>query len=374
MTTIPLARPDLDERDHEAVLEVLRSAHLSLGPRLPEFERAVARYAGTRRAVAVNSGTSGLHLLVRALGLGPGDEVVTTPFSFIASANAPLFEGAVPVFADIDATTWDLDPEAAAAAVTPRTKAILPVHVFGRPAPMPAYLALAERHGLAVIEDSCEAIGTTLDGRMAGSFGSGGVYAFYPNKQITTGEGGVIVTDDEALADECVALRNQGRGGGGGWLEHDRLGYNYRLSEIHCALGLSQLAKLEGFIAERERVVGLYRERLAELPEILPPAPAAQGQRISWFVFVICLREGHVREQRDRLLAALGSRGIGCRNYFVPIHLQPFYRDRFGYEPGSFPVTESVAARTIALPFWNRMGEAEVEKVVGALRESLSEL
>jgi perosamine synthetase len=324
--------------------------------------------------VAVNSGTSGLHLLVRALGLGPGDEVVTTPFSFIASANAPLFEGAVPVFADIDALTWDLDAEAAAAAVTPRTRALLPVHVFGRPAPMPAYLELAARHGLAVIEDSCEALGSTLDGRMAGSFGSGGVYAFYPNKQITTGEGGVIVTDDEALAEACVALRNQGRGGGGGWLEHDRLGYNYRLSDIQCALGLSQLSRLETFISQRERVVGLYREALAELPEVQAPVPAAPGQRVSWFVYVVCLREGFEREQRDRVLAGLSERGIGCRNYFVPIHLQPFYRERFGYGPGSFPVTESVAARTIALPFWNRMGEAEVGRVVEALRESLEEL
>jgi perosamine synthetase len=374
MKTVPLALPDLDNDDIQAVVRVLRTPHLSLGPLLPEFEQAVARFAGTRRAVAVSSGTAGLHLLVRGLGLGPGDEVVTSPFSFIASANAILFEGANPVFADIDPVTWDLDPAAAEAAVTPQTRALLPVHVFGRPAPMPRYLEIARRAGIAVIEDSCEAIGSTLDGRMAGSFGNGGVFAFYPNKQITTGEGGIIVTDDDRLANDCAAMRNQGRGGGGDWLDHDRLGFNYRLSDFQCALGLSQLRKLERFVTQRERVAGLYGERLAAIPQVIPPPTAAPGQRISWFVYVVALREDFDREDRDRILAGLEARGIGCRNYFAPIHLQPFYRERLGLEPGSFPVAESVSARTIALPFWNRMTEETVDRVVAALRQSLDDL
>ncbi|NJN64579.1 MAG: DegT/DnrJ/EryC1/StrS family aminotransferase, partial [Acidobacteria bacterium] len=256
---IPLSSPDISEQDIEAVVTVLRDPQLSLGPRVPAFEEACARYAGTRFGVAVSSGTAGMHLIVHALGLGPGDEVVTTPFSFVASSNCLLFEGATPVFADIDPRTWDLDPAAARAAITPKTRGILPVHVFGRPCPMPEYAALAKRHDLAVIEDSCEAIGSTIDGKMAGSFGSAGFYAFYPNKQITTGEGGCVLTDDENLAIAVRSLRNQGRGAGGGWLAHERLGWNYRIPDILCALGISQLTRLESIIAKRQRVFELYQ-------------------------------------------------------------------------------------------------------------------
>lgn len=368
---IPLSGPDINEQDINAVVQVLRTPNLSLGPALPAFEEAVARYAGARHAVALSSGTAGLHLLVHALGLGPGDEVVTSPFSFVASSNCLLFEGVRPVFADINPTTWDLDPSLAEAAVTPRTRGLLPVHVFGRPCPMPAFLDIARRHGLEVIEDSCEAIGTRLEGRMAGTFGRAGVFAFYPNKQMTTGEGGVVITDDEALADLLRSLRNQGRGRGGGWLDHERLGWNYRIPDILCALGQSQLARLEQFIGQRQRVFDLYAHHLDGIQNLELPPPAKPGQRISWFVYVVTLREGLNRGRRDEVLAHLRQRGIGCRNYFSPIHLQPFYREKFNLREGMFPITESVASRTIALPFFNQMTEAQVSRVATALREIL---
>ncbi len=371
---IPLSSPEVDESDIAAVVEVLRGSQLSLGPKLPEFEEAVADYVGSRHAVAVSSGTAGLHLVVHALGLGDGDEVVTTPFSFVASSNCLLFEGARPVFADIDPVTWDLDPAAAEAAVTRRTRGLLPVHVFGRACPMPRYAELAARHGLSVIEDSCEALGTRVHGRMAGTFGFAGVFAFYPNKQITTGEGGVVVTDDEALAELLRSLRNQGRGADGGWLAHPRLGWNYRLPDILCALGTSQLARLEQFVAARQRVFDAYRARLARVGGVVLPAPSAAEERTSWFVYVVALDESFGRDARDRVLAGLRRRGIGCRNYFSPIHLQPFYRERFGYREGMFPVTESVAARTIALPFHNRLTDDEVDRVGTALEQSIAEL
>lgn len=369
---IPLSGPEIDDSDIAAVVAVLKTPQLSLGPHVPEFEAAVARYCGARYAIAVNSGTSALHLVNIALGLGPGDEVVTTPFSFVASSNSVLFVGATPVFADIDPITWDLDPAAAAAAIGPRTRALLPVHVFGRGCAMPAFVELARRHGLAVIEDSCEALGTRLDGKMAGTFGTAGAFAFYPNKQMTTGEGGIIVTDDEKITAITQSLRNQGRGADGSWLAHERLGYNFRIPDILCALGTSQLRRIEAFIAQRQRVFDLYSRALAGIDEIVLPPPARAGERASWFVYVIALREGLGRERRDAMLAELRRRGIGCRNYFSPIHLQPFYRERFGLREGMFPVTESVAARTIALPFFNRLAEAQVERVGVAVREALS--
>jgi perosamine synthetase len=370
---IPLSSPDISERDIAAVVEVLRGQHLSLGPRLEAFERAVAAYAGAADAVALSSGTAGLHLALHALGVGPGDEVVTTPFSFIASSNCALMVGATPVFADIDPVTWDLDPAAAEAAITGRARVLLPVHVFGRACPMPAYAALAERHDLALVEDSCEALGTTIDGRKAGTFGQVGVFAFYPNKQMTTGEGGVVVTNDAELAALLRSLRNQGRGAGGGWLAHDRLGWNYRIPDILCALGITQLERIEEFVAARQRVFDAYGERLAGIDEIVPPPPPRPHERTSWFVYVVALRAGSSRERRDAMLESLARQGIGCRNYFAPIHLQPFYRERFGLREGMFPVTESVAARTIALPFYNSLSEAEIDRVVAALRHALDE-
>ena len=368
---IPLARPDVDEADIQAVVDVLRTPELSLGPTGPKFEAAMAAYVGSRHAVTVSSGTSGLHLGVLALGLAEGDEVVTTPFSFVASTNCLLFENVRPVFADIDSETWDLDPAAAEAAATPRTRAILPVHVFGRPCKIAELTAWARRRGLAVLEDSCESLGSTVGGRHTGTFGDFGVFAFYPNKQMTTGEGGMIVTDDDAVAETCRSLRNQGRGDGGGWLDHPRLGFNYRLSDIQSALGLSQLRRIETFIERRATLDAAYRSALEDVPGVIVPAPPRAGERVSWFVFVVRLADEYTREDRDAVLAHLRSRGIACRNYFVPIHLQPYMRERFGYREGMFPVTERIAERTISLPFYGRLTEGDVARVAGAMREAV---
>jgi perosamine synthetase len=368
---IPLSAPDVTEREIEAVADVLRTPHLSLGPKLAEFERDVAAYAGTRHAVAVNSGTSGLHLSVRALGLKDGDEVITTPFSFVASANALLYERARPVFIDIDPLTLNIDPRRIEAAVTPRTRAIMVVHVFGRPAEMEAVMAVAARHKLKVIEDACEAIGAEHGGRKVGAIGDAGVFAFYPNKQITTGEGGVIVTDEAALADAARRMRNQGRDPSSDWFEHVELGYNYRISDINCALGLEQLRRIEGILRLRESVARRYEERLRGEPRLLLPSLAVAGGRVSWFVYVVRLGERFTRAQRDRVVLEMRERGIGCGRYFAPIHLQPLYARTFGYRAGDFPHAERSADRTIALPFFNRLTEAEQDEVCGRLTESI---
>ncbi|HUU91776.1 MAG TPA: DegT/DnrJ/EryC1/StrS family aminotransferase [Phycisphaerae bacterium] len=367
---VPLARPDLSQDDIDAVVAVLETPYLSLGPKLPEFEAALADFMGMARGVAVNSGTSALHLLVRALGLGPGDEMITSPFTFIASANCALFEGARPVFVDIDETTWNMDAGRIEAAVTENTRLLLPVHIFGRPMPMDRVMSIGESRGIPVVEDACEAVGATYRGRLAGTFGLASTFAFYPNKQMTTGEGGMIVTDDEPLADLCVSMRNQGRDPGAGWLAHARLGYNYRLSDINCALGLSQLARLPAFIDARARVAERYLDALAALDELVLPAPYTDG-RVSWFVFVVRLADRFTQEQRDAVLSDLTDQGIGCSNYFTPVHLQPFYAD-LGYRPGDFPVCEKVAARTIALPFYNRLTEADQDVVVECLKSALA--
>ena len=371
---IPLSRPDIDDGDRQAVDDVLQTAALSLGPRGPAFEEAVAAYVGTRHAVGVSSGTAGLHLGVVALGLEEGDEVITTPFSFVASANCLLFENVRPVFADIDPDTWNIDPAAVEAAITPRTRAILPVHVFGRPCAMQELREIAERRHLALIEDACESIGTSVGGARTGSLGDLGVFAFYPNKQMTTGEGGMITTDDGRLAELCRSLRNQGRSSGSAWLQHERLGFNYRLSDIQCALGLSQLARLESFIVERQRVFDLYAELLAGIPGIHLPATPRPGERISWFVYVIRLADSHDRAARDSVLRSLSRHRIGCRDYFQPIHLQPYMRERLGHAEGEFPVTEKIAARTIALPFCNKLTPDEAAAVARALRQAIDGL
>ncbi len=370
--TIPLSRPDITSTECDAVLEVLRSDALSLGPRLPVFEHAVAEAAGSRFAVAVNSGTSGLHLAMKAAGISPGHEVITTPFSFVASANAVLFEQGTPVFADIDPDTYNLDPSEVERAVTPRTRCLLPVHVFGRPAEMDRLLGIAAANDLTVIEDACEAIGASIGGRPVGNHGLAGVFAFYPNKQLTTGEGGAVVTDSPEVAARCRSWRNQGRGDSGAWLQHERLGYNYRLSDLNCALGISQFARRSEILALRARVARSYTERLAaEVPEVIAPPPAAPGTEISWFVYVVRLRDEFCRSCRDAILNELKLQGIGCNNYFTPIHLQPFYREQFGFARGDFPVTERVAERTIALPFYNRLSDAEIDRVVATLRAAI---
>jgi perosamine synthetase len=367
---IPLAQPDITEREIETVVEVLRTPQLSLGPKLQEFEENIAQYAGVKYAVAVNSGTSALHLCVKALGIGEGDEVITTPFSFIASANCVLFERARPVFVDIEPKTLNIDVSKIEEKITERTRAILAVDVFGHPAEWDELERIAKERNLKLIEDSAEAIGAEYKGRRAGSFGDAAVFAFYPNKQITTGEGGVILTDNEHIAKICRSLRNQGRGEGDEWLEHERLGYNYRISDINCALGLAQLERIDEILEMRERVAQMYNERLSGLEGIEFPY-AAPHVKVSWFVYVVRLADRYTREDRDRILYGLRERGIGCSNYFSPVHLQPFYRELFGYKPGDFPVTEGVADRTIALPFFNRLTEGEVEYVFSQLRDLL---
>ncbi|HEY3244598.1 MAG TPA: DegT/DnrJ/EryC1/StrS family aminotransferase [Phycisphaerae bacterium] len=366
MHQIPLARPDITQREIDAVVTVLKTPQLSLGPRVEEFERVFANYCGTRHAVAISSGTAGLHLLVRAMGIGHGDEVITTPFSFVASSNCALFEGARPVFVDIDPDTWNIDPRHIESAVTPRTKAIIPVDVFGQIADMDPILEIARRHDLWVLEDSCEALGARYKGHIAGSIGDAGVFGFYPNKQITTGEGGMIVTNNGELADLCHSMRNQGRDTGGGWLAHPRLGYNFRLSDINCALGIAQMERITEILAARTRVADLYRHRLEGEPRVrmqkIPP-----HVEMSWFVMVVKLDERYTQADRDRILVRLRERGIGCSNYFVPIHLQKFYVEQFGYQPGDFPICESVAARTIALPFHAGLTESDANTVCSEL-------
>ena len=367
---IPLSSQDLTEAEIEAVVSVLRSDRLSIGPHTEAFERLVAERAGRTYGVAVNSGTSGLHLCVRAMGLGEGDEVVTTPFSFIATTNCLLFERARPVLVDIDPETYNMSPEAAEAALTPRTKAILPVEVFGNPAHFEEYESLAKAHKLGMLEDCCEALGATLNGRPAGSFGECGVFAFYPNKQITTGEGGMIVTDSRQIRDLCASLRNQGRATDA-WLSHARLGFNYRMSEVTAVLGEVQMRRLEEILAKRRRAAGFYDEALADVEEIHLP-PMHDRSRASWFVYVIRLADRYTQADRDAILAHLRGNGIGCSNYFVPIHTQPYIMETLGTRPGDFPVTEQVAARTIALPFFTNLTAEQVMRVKTVLLEALA--
>lgn len=367
---IPLARPDITEREIQAVVSVLRTPQLSLGPKLQEFEQKIASYAGVRYAVAVNSGTSALHLIVRALGLTEGDEVITTPFSFVASSNCLLFERVTPVFVDIDPQTLTLDVRQIEPKITEKTKAILAVDVFGHPAEWDELERIARKYNVKLIEDSAEALGAEYKGRKAGSFGDAAVFAFYPNKQITTGEGGVVLTNSEEIAKLCRSLRNQGRGEANEWLQHERLGYNYRLSEINCALGIAQLERLHEILIRRERVAQLYNERLRKIQSVHIPYGAAHV-KISWFVYVIRLSDEYSQRDRDRVIEGLRGRGIQCGKYFSPIHLQPFYQELFGYKPGDFPVTESVAARTIALPFYNNLSEEQIDYIVTTLKAVL---
>ena len=372
--TIPLSSPDISEEDIEAVVAVLRTRHLSLGPKLPEFEQAMASYVGTKHAVAVNSGTSALHLCVRALGIKEGDEVITTPFSFVASSNCVLFERATVRFVDVLPDTLCIDPAQVEAAITPKTKAILAVDVFGYLADWDALRAIAKRHNLALIEDSCEALGSRRGKAMAGTFADCGTFAFYPNKQMTTGEGGIIVTDRDDIAKSARSLRNQGRNADAKWLEHTALGYNYRLSDINCALGISQLKRLPEFIAKRARVASWYAEQLAPLRDhLLPPAPQ-KGVDISWFVYVVRLTERYAAQDCRAIIQYLRNAGVECSNYFPCIHLQKPYRDLYGFKGGEFPVAESASDRTIALPFSSLITENDVSHVANILGKYFSEM
>ena len=362
---IPLARPVLGEAEEQAVVDVLRSGQLSLGPRLPAFEQAFAHRLGAAHASAVSSGTSGLHLALRAAGVSDGDEVITSPFSFVASANVAIYERARPVFADIDPRTLNLDPQAAAAAVTDRTAAILPVHIFGYPADIPAFEAL----GLPIVEDACEALGAVHgDGVAVGARGHPAVFGFYANKQLTTGEGGIVTTGDAAVKERMDSERNQGRAPDMGWLDHDRLGFNYRLSDVACALGLAQLERLDAMLADRAHAAALYRAALAGIEGLELPCEDSAGDRRGWFVFVVQLPRG---VDRDAAIRALRERGVQSKPYLPAIHLMSYYRETFGHREGEFPVCEDVAARSVALPFFPGLSESQVERVAQALRAVL---
>lgn len=358
MNNISLSKALIEQDDIDAVIAVLKSGTLSLGPKLAEFEKDFATYTGRKHAIAVNSGTSGLHLVMKALGIGEGDEVITSPFSFIASSNSIMFEGAKPVFVDINKDSYNIDPTLIEAAITPRTKAILPVHVFGLPCEMDQIENIAKKHNLLIIEDSCEAIGTTYNERKVGTFGEASVFAFYPNKQMTTGEGGMIVTDNDDVARLCRSYRNQGRDSMA-WLGHSRIGYNYRLDEMSCALGVSQLAKIERILAMREHAATQYRINLENIPDILLPITMT-GAKQSWFVFVIQVLSDI---DRDDVISRLKERGIATNIYFPSIHLQEFYKNEFGFKEGDFPICEKISKRTIALPFYSEITDAEIKYI-----------
>lgn len=362
---IPLSAPDITEAEIEAVVAVLRTSRLSLGPVTEQFEAQVAASVSSPHAIAVSSGTAGLHLCIRALGIGEGDEVIVPSFTFIAAANALRYERAVPVFVDIEASTLNVDPQRIEEAITPRTRAIMAVHTFGVPAEMSAILEIAARHGLVVIEDACEAIGAEYLGRKVGTIGQAGVFAFYPNKQITTGEGGMVATADETLARRIRALRNQGRYETDDWFQHSELGFNYRISEINCALGLTQMRRLEEILRKRETVAGAYHQRLSRNPHLTLPYSALIGSRVSWFVYVVRLPAG----RRDAIMGRMLDAGIGCGRYFAPIHLQRSYaawRDL-----GNLAVTEAEAKRTLALPFFNNLQVEAIDEVCDVLEELL---
>jgi perosamine synthetase len=358
---LPLAQPVIGAREEELVVQVLREGRLSLGPMLARFEREFAARVGAAFGCGVSSGTAGLHLALRAVGVSDGDEVITTPFSFVSSANVALFERARPVFADIDPVTLNLSPDAAASAVSERTAAILPVHVFGYPADLAAF----ERMGLPIVEDACEALGgVDAEGVPIGSRGHPAVFAFYANKQIATGEGGMITVADAATKERVDSERNQGRAPNMDWLDHDRLGFNYRLPELSCALGVAQLERLDSLLAGRSRAAGWYREALADVEGLSLPCPDVGQARRGWFVYVVQLPRS---VDRDETIRALAERGIPSKPYFPAIHLMSFYRERFGHREGEFPVCEDVAARSIALPFFPEMTEGQVAQVASAL-------
>ena len=386
---IPLAKPDIGEREIEYVVRVLRSGRLSLGPVLEQFEERFAAYIGTRYAVATNSGTSALHLCIKALGIGPDDEVLTTSFTFAASTNCLLYERALPAFADIDPATLNVDPaeireiirrdyvwhRVLRRPVNRRSgrvlKAILPVHVFGLPCAMNPILEIAHEFNLRVLEDACEALGAECSGRRTGTFGDAAVFAFYANKQITTAEGGMIVTDDLQIARFCRSVRNQGRDEAASWLCHARLGYNYRLSDVHSALGLAQLEKIDTLLAARERVARLYRARLRDVPNLVLPADAP-GCKRSWFAYVIQSCDSGSPPARDRLMNGLCQRGIACQVYFPAIHRQPYFREVRLAPRRPLPHTEAAADRCLALPLFPQMTAREVDRVCAAVREILA--
>lgn len=362
---IPLSKPDITEEEIEAVASVLRTPTLSLGSKMKEFEAIAAAHACVPEAIAVSSGTAGLHLCMRAFGIGDGDEVIVPSFSFIAVANCALYERARPVFVDVDPLTLNMTPEAVEQAITSRTRAIIVVHTFGHPADMRPIMEITQRRGLILIEDACEAIGAEYHGRRVGSFGDAAVYGFYPNKQITTGEGGMVLTPSANIAKRIRALRNQGRSESAEWFQHNELGYNYRISEVSCALGIGQMKRLEEILARREEIARLYHRHLSSVDGLILPLLDVPCSRISWFVYVVRLNSRYSGDDRDSVIARLGEQGIGCGRYFAPIHLQPMYRE--ADRATSLPVTENESKRVIALPFFNRISDSQVAFVCQAL-------
>ena len=372
---VPLSSPDIVEKDIEAVVQVMKTRHLSIGPKIVEFEKRMSEYAVVKYTVAVNSGTSALHLIIKGMGIGEGDTVITTPFSFISSSNCILFERAKPLFVDIDEQTLNLDPDKTDEQLgkmsqeeLDKVKAMIVVDAFGQPADWDRFTEIGKKYNLKLIEDSAEALGAEYKGKRAGSLGEVGVFAFYPNKQITTGEGGVLVTDNEKLVRLARSMRSQGRGESGEWLDHERLGYNYRMDELSAALGCSQMERIEEILGKRARVAEMYGEKLVEVEEVQVPFIADYVSRMSWFVYVIRLEKGI---DRNKVIKYLNEEGVQCKPYFTPIHLQPFYKQMFGYKEGDFPITEDVTGRTIALPFFNNLKEEQVDYVVEKLKEGI---
>ncbi len=363
---IPLARPVIGDRERELVDAVLQSRQLSLGPTVTAFERMWADRIGVKHAVACSSGTAGLHCCLHALGIGPGDEVITSSFSFVASANVILYTGATPVFAEIDPLTFNMDPAAVEAAITPRTKALLIVDIFGYPADIPALVEIAARHGLGIVEDACQSIDGDYDGKKLGTFGHPAVYGFYANKQLTTAEGGVILTDSDALYSELKSLTNQGRSDDGAWLVHSRLGFNYRLSDVHAAIGIAQLERLDWMQNARARIAARYQQYMAGIPGVTPMYEGPQ--RRSWFVYAPRL---DADLDRNRIIGRLEAEGVSAKPYLPCIHLQPYYREAHGYGPGEFPVTEAISASTIALPFFCEMTDDQIDRVCDAMARAI---
>jgi perosamine synthetase len=368
---IPLSAPDITDAEIAAVTQVLRSGRLSLGPQLEAFESAVAQYTHAKHAVGISSGTAGLHLAIRALGIKEGDEVILPSFTFIAAANALLYERITPVFVDIDATTLNLDPSQVESAITPRTRAILAVHTFGVAAELDELKSIAHRHNLFLIEDACEALGAEYSGKKVGPLADVGVFAFYPNKQITTAEGGVLVTQNESLAARVRSLRNHGRSKSADWLQHAELGFNYRLSELHAALGVAQMQRIDTILARREKIAHEYTERLSSAAALILPPLSLPNRCISWFVYVVRLAERYTQAHRDQIIETLAARGIAAARYFAPIHLQPPYR---GTIRSPLPITESIGARAIALPFFNQITESQLDEVAETLLSLLGDL
>ncbi|KKU77983.1 MAG: Glutamine-scyllo-inositol transaminase [Parcubacteria group bacterium GW2011_GWA2_47_64] len=371
----PLAKPHIGKEEERAVLKTLRSGVLSMGPAITEFEKRFARFVGTKYAVAVSSGTAGLHLALIGAGIKEGDEVITSPFSFVASANAILYVGATPVFTDVDPNTFNIDPMGIEKKITPRTKAILVVHIFGQSADMNQILALARKHKLKIIEDACESLGATYKGgengiaRMVGTFGESGVFAFYPNKQMTTGEGGMIVTNSKKLCALLRSLRNQGRGKNMQWLSHERLGYNYRMDEMSAALGLVQLRKIRFLIRERQKIAVWYHRFLSKQACGIQPLKVAIGNTNTWFVYPVLLPSG---VNRNSVVERMEKRGINTKPYLPSIHLFGFYKKRFGFKKGDFPISEEVSERVLALPFYIGLTKNDIGLIVDALTESLA--